>query len=99
MTYLAPILNGQGHSFKEVETSQEKRLDVVVTYLQYKYIIELKIWRGEKQHQKGLNQLADYLDIHSVDHGYLLIFDTRKDKDWAVEEIEHQGKTIDAVWV
>ncbi|MEM9886929.1 MAG: AAA family ATPase [Bacteroidota bacterium] len=99
LAYLAPLLNGQGHSFKEVETSEEKRLDIVVTYLQYKYIIELKIWRGEKQHQKGLNQLADYLNIHSVNNGYLLIFDPRKNKTWATETITLQGKTIYALWV
>ncbi|MEM9849534.1 MAG: hypothetical protein AAF847_16725 [Bacteroidota bacterium] len=46
-----------------------------------------------------MNQLADYLDIHGVDQGCLLIFDTIKDKTWGMETIEHQGKTIDAVWV
>ena len=99
LAFLKPILNGKGHDFKEVETSEEKRLDVVVTYLQYKYILELKLWRGPKAHGKGLNQLADYLDIHSVKKGYLLIFDTRKKLTWEAKTIHHQGKEIFAVWL
>jgi hypothetical protein len=98
LAFLKPILNGQGHDFKEVETSEEKRLDVVVTYLQWKYILELKRWSGEKSHQKGLKQLADYLDIHEVKKGWLLIFDERKNKEWKEELIEFEGKEIFAVW-
>lgn len=97
--YLSPILNGQGHSFREVETSDEKRLDIVVTYLQYKYIIELKNWRGAKSHQRGLNQLVTYLDIHGLNNGFLVIFDTRQEKTWDIQTIEHKDKSIYAVWV
>ncbi len=99
LAFLKPILNGQGHDFKEVETSEEKRLDIVVTYLHYKYIIELKLWRGEKAHQKGLKQLTGYLEKHSVAKGYLLIFDDRKQPSWKEELITHEGKEIFAVWV
>ncbi len=99
LAFLKPILNGQGHDFKEVETSEEKRLDIVVTYLAWKYIIELKIWRGEKSHQKGLNQLADYLEKHNVEKGWLLIFDDREKPTWREELIKHKEKEIFAVWV
>ena len=99
LSYLAPILNGQGYAFREVQTSQEKRLDVVITYFQHKYIIELKRWYGPKMHEQGLDQLADYLDSHSVSEGFLLIFDHRKEKEWRQEAISHEGKKIFAVWV
>ena len=99
LAFLAPILNGHGYSFKEVQTSLEKRLDVIVTYFQHQYILELKQWYGEKAHQKGLDQLADYLTIHGQDKGYLLIFDNRKKKDWKDQLIQHRDKTILAVWV
>ena len=99
LSFLKPIINGKGHDFKEVQVSQEKRLDIVVTYLQHKYIIELKRWDGPKTHGKGLTQLADYLDIHSVEKGYLLIFDTRKKLTYEAKTIQHQGKEIFAVWV
>lgn len=61
--------------------------------------MELKQWYGEKAHQKGLDQLADYLTIHGQDKGYLLIFDHRKKKDWKHQLIQHQAKTIFAIWV
>lgn len=99
LAFLAPILNGQGYAFREVQTSLEKRLDVIVTYFENRYIIELKRWYGPKAHQKGLDQLADYLDIHGVDDGYLVIFDDRKEQNWAVESIAHKDKQIFAVWV
>lgn len=99
LSFLSPILNGHGYSFKEVQVSLEKRLDVVITFLQHRYIIELKKWYGTKAHKKGLDQLADYLDIHGVSKGWLLIFDDRKKKTWAVKSVKHKGKTIFAVWV
>jgi hypothetical protein len=99
LSFLKPILNGKGHDFKEVQVSEEKRLDIVVTYLQHKYIIELKMWGGPKRHAKGIVQLANYLDIHGVKKGYLLIFDDRKNPTWAVKRIKKDGKQIFAVWV
>lgn len=37
----------------------------------------------------GLAQLADYLDIHGVSQGFLVIFDDRKKKSWRTEAIQH----------
>ncbi len=99
MSFLAPILNGKGYSFKEVQTSEEKRLDIVTTYFQHKYIIELKRWYGEESHKKGLAQLSDYLDIHDVDTGYLVIFEYLKTKSWRHEWINYKDKRIYAVWI
>ncbi|GAB4406547.1 MAG: AAA family ATPase [Bacteroidia bacterium] len=99
LAFFKPILNGQGHDFKEVEVSDEKRLDVVVTYFQHKYIIELKRWLGESYHQRGLDQLADYLDRQGVDEGYLVIFEGKKQKTQRQAWIEHRGKRVFAVWV
>ena len=65
LSFLTPIINGIGFAFKEVQISEEKRLDVVITYNSNKYIIELKVWRGEEYHEKGLKQLANYLDINN----------------------------------
>lgn len=99
LAFLNPILNGYGYAFREVQASLEKRLDVVVTYLQHRYIIELKLWYGGEYHEKGLNQLADYLSIHGLEKGFLIIFDDRQEKSWATHHIQHQGKEIFAVWV
>jgi hypothetical protein len=99
LAFLKPILNGHGHTFKEPQISEEKRLDVIITYYQHQYLIELKLWRGQQAHEAGLDQLADYLDRLGLDEGFLLIFDPRVTKDWKSEEVVHQGKRIFAVWV
>ena len=99
LSFLSPILNGKGHSFKEVQVSQEKRLDIVITYGINKYIVELKRWYGDVAHEKGIVQLTDYLDIHGVNTGYLVIFEYNKVKSWRKEWIDSKGKRILAVWV
>ncbi len=99
MAFLKPIINGKGYDFKEPQISEERRLDIVVTFFEYKYVLELKIWRGAKAHKEGLNQLADYLEKEGLEKGFLLIFDERKKKTWQQKEVFHQGKEIFAVWV
>ena len=99
LAFIKPIINGVGFDFKEVKISEEKRFDVVIVYNNNKYIIELKIWRGEKYHQRGLQQLADYLDINEQNKGYLLIFNFNKDKEYKKEVINNDGKEIIAVFV
>jgi hypothetical protein len=42
LAFTRPIVNGEGYTFKEVQLSQEKRLDVIVTYQGHRYIAELK---------------------------------------------------------
>jgi hypothetical protein len=101
MTFLFPILNGNGFAFKETQISEERRLDLVVTYHQHKYIIELKIWRGESYHERGILQLYDYLEKQNQDTGYLIIFDNRKENKNTLktEWIELEEKRIFGVWV
>ncbi|MDY4077278.1 MAG: AAA-like domain-containing protein [Clostridium sp.] len=98
LAFIKPIINGVGFDFKEVQISEEKRLDVVITYNFNKYIIELKIWHGEKYHERGLRQLSDYLDINGQNKGYLLIFNFNKDKEYK-KEVINNGKEIIAVFV
>ncbi|UZW16041.1 AAA family ATPase [Clostridium pasteurianum] len=80
LAFLSPIINGTGFAFKEVKGGEEKRFDIVITYEKKIYILELKIWRGDKYHEKGLAQLAEYLEQYGLEEGYLLIFDFRKVK-------------------
>jgi AAA-like domain len=97
LAFMKPILNGAGYDFKEPQISEEKRLDVVITYNQHLYVAELKIWRGPEAHAKGVGQLVDYLDRLGLDTGFLLIFDTNKKKKWEKNWIDTQGKRI--FWV
>ncbi|RLD60221.1 MAG: AAA family ATPase [Bacteroidetes bacterium] len=99
LAFLKPIINGSGFDFKEVQVSEEKRLDIVITFYNKKYIVELKIWRGEKYHQKGLDQLCDYLERQNQDKGFLVIFDSKGKKEWKQESIDLNEKEIFAIWV
>ncbi|RAK08637.1 PD-(D/E)XK nuclease superfamily protein [Halanaerobium saccharolyticum] len=99
LAFLKPIINGKGFDFKEVQISQEKRLDVVVTYLDQKYILELKIWRGEEYHKQGLKQLADYLESQGMEEGYLLSFNFNQNKEYKNRELTVDDKKIYAYWV
>lgn len=99
LTFVKPIINGHGYDFKEPQISEEKRLDIVITFNAMRYVVELKIWRGEAAHQKGLQQLADYLQPLHLDKGYLLVYDFTGNKEQKEERIHVQGKEIFAVWV
>jgi hypothetical protein len=100
LAFLKPILNGHGHSFKEPEIHEEQRLDIVVTYHQHKYVVELKIWRGEQAHQRGIQQLAQYLDGLGLTQGYLVVFDHRDiQKSWEQKQYEIEDKKIYTIWV
>ena len=101
LAFIRPIINGRGFDFKEVQVSEEKRLDIVVTFENKKYIIELKIWRGEAYHREGILQLCGYLDAQNETTGYLLVYDLRKESGLVGknELIETSGKKILAAWV
>jgi len=101
LAFIRPIINGRGFDFKEVQVSEEKRLDIVITFDNKKYIIELKIWRGETYHREGIRQLCRYLDLQNLTPGYLLIYDLRKESGQTgkSETIETEGKKIFAAWV
>ncbi len=99
LAFLRPIINGAGYDFKEVQVSEEKRLDVVITYYACKYVVELKRWYGPKLHEEGLQQLADYLDIQNITEGYLVIFDHKEIKKWHHDKIIFNGKQIFMIWV
>ncbi|MFT8316162.1 MAG: AAA family ATPase [Clostridium sp.] len=99
LAFIKPIINGVGFDFKEVQVSEEKRLDIVITYLQNKYLVELKIWRGQEYHKKGLKQLYDYMDIQELNTSYLVVYDFNKSKEYKNEKLIYKDKEIFIVWV
>jgi energy-coupling factor transporter ATP-binding protein EcfA2 len=99
LAFLKPIINGKGYAFKEPEVSEERRMDIAVTFFQHKYILELKMWRGDKAHKKGLMQLTDYLERQKQPQGYLVIFEQNIEKTWKKGWIRSNGKKIFAIWV
>ena len=101
LAFIKPIINGQGFDFKEVQISEERRLDIVITYLNQKYVIELKVWSGQEAHEKGIRQIKDYIDRVGVDKGYIVIYDFNKNKDqeWQQDRVSVNGKEIFVVRV
>jgi AAA-like domain len=99
LAFVKPILNGAGYDFKEAQISEERRLDVAITYYNHKYIAELKIWRGQVAHEEGLIQLAGYLDRQALQKGYLVIFDHSAVKSWQTDRVDVDGKDIFMIWV
>lgn len=101
LAFIRPIINGRGFDFKEVQISEEKRLDIVITFQDKKYIVELKIWRGPKYHEEGIRQLCDYLEAQNQTRGFLLVYDPRKQsgRTGTLETIKEKGKEILAAWV
>jgi hypothetical protein len=88
LCFLKPIINGCGHYVVEPQTRDDKRMDIVVFYGSQEYIIELKIWHGEKRFNDGINQIAMYMDSRFQKEGWLLTFsfnyNDEKLKSWDV---------------
>lgn len=83
-----------GNYYLEAQTRDASRTDVIVDYLGERYIVELKIWRGDEYNRRGEKQLAEYLDYYYLDKGYLLSFNFNKKKETGVREIRVGGKVI-----
>ena len=70
------------------------RMDLLIYYKQRKYIVETKIWEGNKYYQAGKHQLAAYLKLEKTTEGYYIVFDHRQDPEPRVEV-----ETIDDVTI
>jgi len=95
LVFLKPIINGIGFSFKEVEISEEKRLDIVILFADEKFIVELKLWRGEKYHLQGINRLKDYMKTENAQKSYMLIMDKTRHKEFTTNTEDE----IMMVWI
>jgi len=78
--FLNSILNGRGFAHIESAFTDDRRMDVVINFLDEQYVIELKIWKGDAYIDKGHTQLLGYMDKKSLDTGYMLIFDFNVNK-------------------
>ena len=69
-------------------------MDLVIHYLGQRYIVELKIWRGERYNADGEKQISDYLDYWGLATGYLLSFSFIRDKKPGVERVQFGDKIL-----
>ena len=94
LLYLRPIINGTGNYYIEAQTRDQRRTDIIIDYLGKQYIIELKIWHGERYNAEGEKQISGYLDYFGLDTGYMLSFNFNKTKDTGVKKVEIDGKVL-----
>lgn len=94
LIYLRPIINGIGNYYIEACTRDNRRMDIVIDYLGKRYIIELKIWRGQKYNEDGEKQLSDYLDSYHLKTGYMLTFSFLDSKETGVKTVQYGDKTL-----
>ncbi len=87
MLFLKPIINGVGNSYVEAETRGRERMDLVIDYRGEQSVIEMKVWRGNAYHERGEEQLSEYLDHFHLKKGYMLSFNFNKKKEVGVKEI------------
>lgn len=88
LCFLKPIINGTGFYYVEPQTRTNSRMDIVVTYLDEEFIIELKIWRGDMYRKDGIQQLNAYLEAKEQKQGYLISFSFLKNKKYTAGIIE-----------
>lgn len=94
LLYLKPIINGTGNYYIEAQTRDNKRTDVIIDYCKEQFVIEMKIWRGNAYHERGEEQLAEYLEYYHLNKGYMLSFNFNKKKQAGVKEIRIGNKVL-----
>ncbi|MCL2814669.1 MAG: AAA-like domain-containing protein [Oscillospiraceae bacterium] len=96
LSYLKPLINGQGFYHIESQFTDLRRMDIAVDFGRDQFIIELKIWGGEKAEKNAYKQLVGYMETKKAEKGYLMIFDFRKEKnkERKTKWIDIDGKKI-----
>jgi hypothetical protein len=93
MAFLQRVVNGGGQIVRDMAAGYG-RLDLCLFYEGQKYPIELKIRYGQKYLEKGLEQIARYMDIYGCNEGWLAIFDRRVRVKWD-DKIFMKKKIVD----
>ena len=58
----------------------------------------MKLYRDQFTREDGLEQTARYLDKLDLEHGYLIIFETRPGIPWE-EKIRREEEMVNSKWV
>jgi hypothetical protein len=93
MAFLQRVINGGGQLIREMAAGKG-RLDICLVYEGRKYPIELKLWRGEKSLEGGVEQTLRYMDVYGVSEGWLALFDRTPHTPWD-ERIYMEKQIID----
>jgi len=101
LSYLKPLINGQGFYHIESQFIDLRRMDIVVDFGQQQFILELKVWNGQAKQTEAYTQLCGYLKSKNANTGYLLTFDFREEgnKERKANWVEHEAMRIFDVMV
>ncbi|MDJ0840239.1 MAG: AAA-like domain-containing protein [Acidobacteriota bacterium] len=98
--FLQRIVNGGGSIDREYSAGRG-RIDLCITLGRHRYPMELKIDRGPKSIEKGIEQLSGYINRFDVKEGWLIIFQKNPELSWEQKifwrQKEHQGNRIHLV--
>ena len=94
LLFIRPIINGTGNYYIEAETRNNRRMDLVIDYLGERYVIELKIWRGNAYNERGERQLSDYLDYYHLSRGYMLSYNFNQNKKTGLHTVRLGEKEL-----
>ena len=83
----------RGAMYLEVQTGRG-RMDLVVFHNAKKYIVETKIWEGQRRYEAAKKQLVAYLKSEGTKKGYYVVFDHRANPEPRVETETIDGLTI-----
>ena len=67
---------------------------MIIDYLGKQYIIELKIWRGERYNAEGEKQISEYLDYYGLSTGYMLSFNFNNQKETGIKQVHIGDKVL-----
>ena len=73
-----------GQMYLEVQTGRG-RMDLLILHNSRKYIVETKIWEGERSYTAGKKQLAAYMRLEDASAGYYVVCDHRKNPEQRME--------------
>ncbi len=108
--FLHKITNGRGGAVDREFAAGRGRTDLLIRWRRddgtlQRFALELKVWRDTSTGdpvQKGTEQLAGYLARLELDHGTLIVFDSRSDLSPLPERMsretrEYDGRRIDVL--
>jgi hypothetical protein len=93
MAFLQRVINCDGRIIRDMAAGAG-RLDICLVYGGQKYPVEIKLWRGEKSLEKGVEQTLHYMDVYGVTEGWLALFDRTSQTPWD-KKIYMDKKTVD----
>jgi len=102
MAFLQRVINGGGSIDREMAVGSG-RTDLLITFCNEQFLLELKIKHFSSTREKGLKQIVRYMDTLDLQHAWLILFEKQKSDivtweqriNW--EEIKFNGKNITIV--